>query len=89
MKHQITMDTSFAEYFVGQNQCTCGWSGQQFDIGEIAQRQALSVEARGHRMVHRVARTMGLFMAATAITWFALVLVGLGWLFTAFAGWSA
>lgn len=83
------MDTRFDEHFVGQNQCTCGWSGRQFDIGEIPERQALASEARAHRMVHRVARTMGFLMAATAITWFALVLVGVGWLFTTFAGWSA
>ena len=89
MKHVVTMDTRFDEHFVAQNQCTCGWSGRQFDIGEIPERQALGVEARGHRMVHRVARVMGCLMAATAITWFALVLVGIGWLFSAFAGWSA
>jgi hypothetical protein len=89
MKPQVTMDTRYEPhggYFVGQNQCTCGWTGKQFDIGEIPERKALESEASSHRMVHRVARGFGCVMTLTAITWFGLVLLGLGWLFTTFTG---
>jgi len=90
MKHTVTLDTRFdslAEQFVGNNQCTCGWRGESFDIAEIPQRESLEAEARQHRMSHKVASGLSCVFLVMTVTWLTVIGIGAIWLLRSLAGW--
>jgi hypothetical protein len=87
VRHVIITDNAYTDDgFVGQNECSCGWSGDRRSITDPQEKRALHAEIRAHRWVHRTATAMFTIMIAVFAVWVTLIGWGVVWLIRGMAG---
>jgi hypothetical protein len=87
MRYTIITDNSYSDTgFIGQNECSCGWSGDRRLLTDPEDRRALQAEIRAHRWVHRTALTIFTIMIAVTAVWVVLIGWAAVWLLRGMAG---